>query len=385
VSIKNTLKPTLLLFLSITYSSVSTAVTDQEFKALQDRLNQLADSIEQNASANSDTTIAGYGELHYNNLSNGSKSQKKELDFHRFVLFFGHEFSSKVRMFSEFELEHALVADNNECSFTVPAMGLNAGDTVSCSGSSSPGEVELEQAYVQIDLDGNKTFNAGVFLIPVGIMNETHEPATFYGTERNPVEKNIIPATWWEAGVMLSGNTENAFSYDIALTSGLDGGTNIRGGRQKVAQADASNLALTGRLKYTGIAGLELAGTLQIQDDMTQDSSDAIDGATLIETHVIWNQAATTIKALYARWDIDSAFSDLQQGGYVEASYKLQPETGIFVRHNIWNNGGSEKTQTDIGLNYWLHEDVVFKIDLQLQDDNAGNSDGFNAGVGYQF
>ena len=365
MNLKHALKTTLFLLVSTTYSSISTAVTDEEFKALQNQLNLLADSIEQTSAGNSNTTIGGYGELHYNNLSNGTGSQKKEIDFHRFVLFFGHEFSSKVRLFTEFELEHALVADT--------------------IGGTTPGEVELEQAFVQIDLDDSKTFNAGVFLIPVGIMNETHEPPTFYGTERNPVEKNIIPATWWEAGVMLSGNTENAFSYDIALTSGLDGGTNIRGGRQKVAKADASNLALTGRIKYTGIAGLELAGTAQIQDDMTQDSSDATGGATLIETHAIWNKAATTVKALYARWNIDTAFNDKQQGGYVEASYKLQPKTGIFVRHNIWNNGGSEKAQTDFGLNYWPHEDVVFKIDYQLQDDNAGDSDGFNAGVGYQF
>lgn len=376
MNLKHLLKTTLFVAITSTYSSASTAVTDEEFKALQSQLNLLADSIEQNPTK-SDTTIGGYGELHYNNLSNGTGPQKKEIDFHRFVLFFNHEFSSKVRLFTEFELEHALVKDTDT-------------DTTGATPNTdtSPGEVELEQAYVQIDLDDNKTINAGVFLIPVGIMNETHEPPTFYGTERNPVEKNIIPATWWEAGVMLSGNTENAVSYDIALTSGLNGGTNIRGGRQKVAEADASNLALTGRLKYTGIAGLELAGTLQIQDDMTQDSSDNIDGATLVETHAIWNSGAITAKALYARWDIDGAGavgSDVQDGLYVEASYKIKPSTGIFVRHNIWDNGGNEKAQTDIGLNYWPHEDVVFKIDYQLQDDNAGDSDGFNAGVGYQF
>ena len=77
--------------------------------------------------------------------------------------------------------------------------------------------------------------------------------------------------------------------------------------------------------------------------------------------------------------------SNVQNGFYIEASYKLKPSTGVFVRQNIWSNGGPDKTQTDFGLNYWVHEDVVFKVDYQLQDDNAGDSDGFNLGFGYQF
>ena len=46
----------------------------------------------------------------------------------------------------------------------------------------------MEQMYVDVDYG---SFNAkyGVFLIPVGILNETHEPDTFYGVERNSVEK----------------------------------------------------------------------------------------------------------------------------------------------------------------------------------------------------
>lgn len=359
------------------YSATSSAVSDAEFNALQEKLNLLADSIEQNTDTNSATHIGGYGELHYNNLSNGTGSQKKEIDFHRFVLFFGHDFNEDIRLFSEFELEHALVKDSDTDT-----------DGTSTSINKAPGEVELEQAYVQVDINDRQTVNAGVFLLPVGIMNETHEPPTFYGTERNPVEKNIIPATWWEAGAMLSSYNDSGFSYDIALTSGLNGGTNIRGGRQKVAKADASNPAITGRIKYSGIAGTELAATVQIQDDMTQDSTDNIDGATLIETHAIINNGPITLKALYARWDIDgtgAAAKDVQDGLYVEASYKIKPTTGIFVRHNIWDNGGSEKAQTDIGLNYWLHDDVVFKIDYQAQDDKAGDSDGINAGFGYQF
>ncbi len=372
-----TVKSTLLAAITIGLTQSAYAVSDEEFQALQQQFNQLADQVEENSkSRTSDTTIGGYGELHYNNLSNDQGVNKKELDLHRFVIFINHEFNDSIRFFSEFEIEHAFVEDTAD-------------------GSNS-GAVEVEQAYIQFDLNDNTQANAGVFLIPVGILNETHEPTTFYGVERNPVEKNIIPTTWWEGGAMLSGQHSSGFSYDLALTSGLNGGTDIRGGRQKTSQASADNLALTARVKYTGLAGLELSGTVQAQDDMTQDSSDDINGATMVEAHARWNIADFTLTGLYARWDIDvdaaatqaDKNKDTQDGGYLEASYKINPAFGIFVRQNEWDNGGTgdtSKSQTDIGFNYWPHENVVLKADYQAQNDAAGDFDGFNLGIGYQF
>lgn len=359
--------------IALSLSQPALAVTDEEFRALQEQFNQLADQVEQNSNNSSATTVGGYGELHYNNLSNSDNSkEKRELDLHRFVLFVNHEFNDDIRFFSEFEIEHAI------------------------AGEGQVGEVEVEQAYVQFDLNDTTTANAGVFLIPVGILNETHEPPTFYGVERNPVEKNIIPATWWEGGAMLSGNSASGFSYDVALTSGLavDPTTlDIRKGRQKTGKAKARNLALTGRAKYTGISGLELSATVQYNDDITQDSTDNVDSATLIEAHARYNVADVTLTGLYAQWDIDGAGAsalgkDKQDGGYLEASYKITPKVGVFVRQNEWDNGGTgdtKKSQTDAGINYWPHEDVVLKADVQAQNDIAGDLDGFNLGIGYQF
>jgi hypothetical protein len=363
------------------YSFSAQAVTDEEFNQLKQRFEQLADAFEENSSSSSKTTIGGYGELHYNNLEDSNDTKKKEFDFHRFVLFFGHEFSDSIRLFSELELEHALTEDTDD--------------------GSGPGEVELEQAYIEFDITENSQVKGGVFLLPVGILNETHEPPTFYGVERNPVEKNIIPATWWEAGAMASAQMSSGLSFDLALSSGLEVDAtdiNIRDGRQKVAKANGNNLAITGRIKYTGISGLELAATAQVQNDITQDGTDDVESAELIETHAIWNTGPVTVKALYAKWDIDgsgasSTDKDVQDGAYVEAAYKVNSKLGVFARHNIWDNGGAgdtEKTQSDLGLNYWPHEDVVIKFDIQTQDhgDAVAKKDekeGFNLGIGYQF
>lgn len=372
----------------------SIAATDRKAEAAIIASEVIADStsgVQKLANFADRTALGGYGELHYNNLSGkGGASDKDEIDFHRFVLFFEHEFNDDIRFFSELEVEHSI------------------------AGEGKKGEVELEQAYIDFDLNNKHTARAGLFLLPVGIINETHEPPTFYGTERNPVEKNIIPATWWAAGAGLHGQLGGGFSYDAYIHSGLAIKTQnfkIRSGRQKVSKAKANDQAMTARLKYTGVPGLELAITAQHQQDMGQGLIPGLESGNLLETHAIWSTGPFTLKALYAEWDIDISTSkaiagaamgvdvatgaDKQKGFYIEPSYKVSEKFGVFARFNQWDNqagsnsgdaANSEKEQWDIGINYWPHEDVVIKADYQYQNnDNSKDQNGLNLGLGYQF
>lgn len=320
------------------------------------------------------TVIGGYGELHYNNLDT-NQGRNKEIDFHRAILFLGHQFNDDIRFFSEIEYEHADTSKN--------------------------GAVELEQAYVEFDLNDNHRARGGLFLVPVGILNETHEPATFYGVERNPVEKNIIPTTWWVGGASLLGELAPGWSYDVALHEGLKTSAadnyTVRKGRQKTSEADASDLAATGRIKWTGIPGVELAATVQYQQDVTQGVDANAGNAWLYEAHADIQRGPLGLRALYARWDLDgsgpkSVGADEQEGFYIEPSFEITPKLGVFARYNQWDNRAgssvkSEKRQYDVGINYWPHPDVVLKADYQKQDNegNIGEKDGFNLGVGYQF
>ena len=152
-------------------------------------------------------SLGGYGEVHYNNLSaDDSDRDLEEVDIHRFVLFIGKEFNDDLRFVSEFEIEHGGVESD---------------------GDPLGGEVEIEQAYVEYDVNDNAQVRGGVFLVPTGILNETHEPPTFYGVERNDVENVIIPSTWWEAGIGTTFRTQNGFTFDPtdaeALASRLKG------------------------------------------------------------------------------------------------------------------------------------------------------------------
>ena len=329
------------------------------------------------------TTIGGYGEHHFNHFEDSND----KIDAHSYVLYFGHQYSDDLRFFSEFELEHGI------------------------AGEGQPGEVELEQAYIEWDFTQNHSLQIGQFLVPVGIINETHEPDTFYGTERNLVEKNIIPPTWWETGVQLKGELAPGLSYNLAVHSGLEIDTNgvddilgnidekykIRDGRQKSAKAVAEDLAYTARLKYTGIAGFELGATLQHQQDVTQGISNEA-SALLMEVHASYSNGPFGLRALYAEWDIDgtdfkSIGADQQEGWYIEPSYKLTEKLGFFARYSEYNNkaGSSSSVDTEAweyGLNYWLHPQVVLKADYtDFVNDNTGttDSDALNLGVGWSF
>tara|TARA_B100001250_G_scaffold381239_1_gene373385 strand:- start:132 stop:1235 length:1104 start_codon:yes stop_codon:yes gene_type:complete len=361
----------------------------QELKALKAENDALKGTVEDVAVSTDEAIKAqiklankkhwgGYGELHYNNLEGDGAgvADKDAIDFHRFVLFFGYEFRDDLRFFSEFELEHSL------------------------AGEGKPGEVELEQAYIQYDINETTQLTSGLFLMPVGILNETHEPDTFYGVERNTVEKNIIPSTWWEAGVMLTKEMQPGLTMDVAIHSGLEAtdasSYKPRDGRQKVASADASSLAGTARIKYTAIPGLELAGSLFMQTDYCQGAQVGCGSANLVETHAIYQKDKFHLRALYARWDIDGTDvetdgADKQNGWYVEPSWRFNDKWGAFARYETYDNKDGNSTDTEvearsIGFNYWIDPTVVAKFDYVDQSKaNQGDQDGINIGLGYSF
>lgn len=329
------------------------------------------------------THIGGYGELHYNNLNaDDPASDLEQIDAHRFVLFFGHDFSDRVRFFSELELEHSLAGDG------------------------APGEVELEQAYLDFSLNDSLSAKAGLFLLPIGTLNETHEPPTFYGVERNSVENVIIPTTWWEAGAALNGHFANGLSWDLAAHSGLAipaTGSNafrVRSGRQKVAEAIASDPAYTFRVRYSGMPGFDLAASYQYQSDPSQVAGDGLDTGKLFAVNAAYGIGDFTLRGLYARWDFDGAAvvaanADRQSGWYVEPSYRISTDIGdwgFYGRHEDIDGARSqdEYRQAEIGFNYWPVDGVVLKFDYrkrehELQSEAGRDFSGFDLGVGYQF
>jgi len=142
---------------------------------------------------NTGLSIGGYGEVHYNQPLNSGRFNAGTLDAHRLVMFLGYNFSDKTRFVSEIEFEYAK-------------------------------EVWVEQMFLQQKLNKYINLRAGILLIPMGIINEYHEPVTFNGVERPVIDNKIAPSTWREIGAGISGNILQLKSkYQLYVVNGLNG------------------------------------------------------------------------------------------------------------------------------------------------------------------
>ncbi|HEX7480810.1 MAG TPA: hypothetical protein VF331_23615 [Polyangiales bacterium] len=197
------------------------------------------ESPEHAARAPGHTNIGGYAELHLNiDHVSGPGGRNAQIDFHRFVLFVSHNFTDRLRFYSELELEHAVAS------------------------ASDPGEIELEQAFVEYRvLDEQLGLRAGLLLVPMGIINQWHEPPMFHGVERPMVDTVIIPSTWREAGAGLFGELIPGLRYQLYLMTGLNAAgfsadQGLREGMGEAANARANGLAVSGRIEYEPALGV---------------------------------------------------------------------------------------------------------------------------------
>src|SRR5688500_7668724 len=143
-------------------------------------------------------TLSGYMEVHLNK----EQDLPAVVDLHRFVLMVGHSFSERLKFWSEIEVEHAFVE---------------------VEGGEETGEVAIEQAFIDLMVHRRFNLRAGMVLVPVGIVNERHEPPTFHGVERTFVDTVIVPTTWRDTGVGAFGDLGRGFSYRAYAVPGLDG------------------------------------------------------------------------------------------------------------------------------------------------------------------
>lgn len=260
--------------------------------------------------------------------------------------------------------------------------------------------------------------------MPIGFINETHEPPTFYGVERNNVETRIIPSTWWEAGVSLYGEIAPGWKYQTGLTSNLSADNftsfaskGVREARRNVSEAPAENIAFHARLDYSGLPGVTVGASVVTgktgQDNILLNGADA--RLTLWDMHARYKVDKLDLRALYAQGhlsdaaQINTAFSAAGNqvasefyGWYAEAAYHVYKngdhDLAPFIRYEKWNTqaelasntvrlAGSENDVWTVGANYWPHPQVVLKADYQKFDKPDGDKGDkrINLGLGYMF
>ncbi|MFA7288784.1 MAG: porin [Melioribacteraceae bacterium] len=326
------------------------------------------------------TTVGGYGELHFNHENNIKNDVKQTLDFHRFVLFFSHNWNEKWSFKSEVELEHNFVQDGQ-------------------------GELELEQAYINYHYSDWIGFQFGVVLPSIGLINENHEPVLFMGVERPEYHNKIIPTTWFGNGMAIYGKLKG-FEYKLTIMEGLNNekfshSSGIRSGRKKGFMANAENLLYNLRLDYIDIPGIILGASYSYNKASGDTSSNKID---LLEFHASYKN--NNILAIFEYGQINYEKYSLKKsnGFYFDLGYDfadlLNIETRIilFIRYTDYNTASSTtlggNSEQKYHYNYFMFgvsikplDNVVFKADYgsRINEIETENSKLFNLGVGYYF
>lgn len=384
-----------------------------QVRAQQAQIEALTAAAEQSSSRpaggawHDSTTLGGYGEAYFKRID----GLRDEFDAYRLVLFIGHRFDDRLRFHSELEVEHAYAKDTDTdtgCKVSdANGDGVVQVGEISCASAktaTTAGYVAVEQLFLEYDYRARQRVAAGQLLVPVGLINETHEPDTYHGVFRPSVEREILPSTWFETGLRFSGEIVPGVSYDAMHSSGLKSASgSVKDGRQRGSRADGSDPATTLRLKYTGVPGLELGATWQRQADMAQGAAAVANErleADLLSAHFAWRKGPLGLRALVADWDLDRAALAAadqkraqQQGWYVEPSLRVLPKLAVFARYSEWDaeaadNTSSEFQETVLGVNWYLHQRAVVKADLQRRDHPDGSKvdeDGVNLGVGFSF
>jgi hypothetical protein len=341
-------------------------------------------------------SIGGYGEITYQNMVAGATGD--QTDLLRAVLYAGYRFNEKIVFNSEIEFEHA------------------------------GHEVSVEFAYLDFLLRDAFRVRVGNVLVPLGFINEMHEPAFFNGVFRPDVERLIIPTTWSENGLGVHGQA-GGFRYKAYALTGLDltretgdepieAGTWVRSARSGGAESRAATFAGVVSLEYAAGPAAVGAGLYRGRADQRRIPGVRAD-VTLAETHaqVTWRGAtARAIAVAGALGDAagvnaalglptDAGLGSRVWGGYGELAYDLlsalapgsESSVSPFVRYERYDlnakvpagytrDAAVDRSVVTAGLTYKPIPTVVAKADYQHRDSRANDAASqVNFGVGFVF
>ena len=341
--------------------------------------------------------LSGYMDFHVNKIT----GEDTVIDFHRFVLLFSHSFTPRIRFVGELELEHAFV-----------------------EGAEPSGELELEQAYLDFLISRRFNIRAGMLLMPVGIINERHEPPVFNGVERPLVDTVIVPTTWFETGAGVHGEFSGGWRYRAYVTAPLNAlefsaDEGIRGGRQKGSQARAPSASVTGRVEYLGVPDLTIGasfwngrghafGTL-LDTGVRVLEADARFQRNRLElrgqvARVAIPNASELNDTIVVESGVDPNIAERLLGVYGEAAYRVWAKGSprdlvAFVRYEFADTqhrmpAGSlpleefQRNQWVFGATYFPDPDVAVKVDyvwLRNKSSFIKGPSSFNVGLGWWF
>lgn len=388
----------LLLILFFSYTAYSQNLTPAN--DYQNAASKMAEDLDK-------LTIGGYAQVDYNQPIESGNVKNGTLDVHRLVLLFGYKFNQRIQFITEIEMEHV-------------------------------NELYVEQAFLEYKLKDWIRFRGGLLLVPMGIINEYHEPPTFNGVERPSLDSYIIPTTWRELGAGITGVVRPAnLKYQLYIINGFlgydekatfDGKNALRNGRQKGIESIIRFPNVSGKVEYYGIKGLNVglsgyAGKSQstLYKDVPKEGPEIESADSSVVGIAIWGiDARYNIKGFQARGQFNygkfsnteeynaftgSNFGSSMLGFYLEAGYnvfaissKIKSQLIPFIRyenydtqHSVAGNTTKDpayhRNELTLGLGWKPVSGVALKADYQVFNNESGanSTTRLNLGVGVWF
>ena len=370
--------------------------TQEQIDALEQQILKLQQQVENggaqpnflNQAAAQGLQFNFYGQITWQSGGGTTKA-----DAYRYVLIPTYKLSDYAKFVSEFELEHGGLKDGSANRFS--------------------GALELEQMYIDVNINEYVNWRSlGVSLIPIGEINQYHEPDQFYSSKRPQIYKSIIPTTWMEMGTGFNGDTPiDGLKYEYYLSQGLNADTGNAGkantawtfknARPDLNNKDIHSYANTLKLSYqTGGAYVSASRYMTTNHNSDDEQSD-VALTSLYGSYRFEN--GLELIAEKAWWDIDnpenltdSAQADITNdefGGYrLEVAYHIPHGDNTitpFLRYEELDTAVDNSADTEyitFGAMYKFGDNWEVKANVEMKETATGTeTDTLHLSVGMQF
>src|SRR5215467_3809565 len=147
-------------------------------------------------------SIGAYGEFFFGAQQNSAAGGQWQhgFDARRFVLLPTYQITDNIIFNAEIEFEHA-------------GSGFDNDDKL-------PGTAEIEQLWIDFKFVDQFNWRApGIDLVPIGWINQHHEPTEFYSVLRPELYNGLIPSTWKVPGTSVYGTIADGVKYQVMLST----------------------------------------------------------------------------------------------------------------------------------------------------------------------
>ena len=143
-------------------------------------------------------SIGAYGEVYFGAVQNPAAGGQwqNSFDARRVVLLPTYAITENIIFNAEIEFEHA-------------GSGFDNDDKLH-------GTAEIEQVWIDFKFSDPISWRApGIDLVPIGYINQHHEPTQFYSVLRPELYNGLIPSTWKVPATSIYGTIVDGISYQL--------------------------------------------------------------------------------------------------------------------------------------------------------------------------